>query len=257
MTGMLHSMAVMASRAYEDTWADERQYEYHEFFENSKTGAACHVAQMGGVLYIIPRGLEPDDYRDWISVLRAGGRDFSGLPGRVHKGMAIAWESIEPKVIRSTVDRLIDCPTLEIRLCGHSMGGALCRFAHWKLRNLSDKIRSWTFGAPGQFSKQGASRWNSVCESTSVHLVNGMDFVPWIARIAGWHQGGSMIYLDKEHKANKGWTRAKLWWYRVQLMMGRGPLTGGLFDHQIKEYIHALQQLPAELTGKTPGVVVK
>lgn len=254
---MLYDMAVMASHAYLNRWPDDRDYDRHWFIEDLRTGAACHVALMGGVLYILPRGLEPRDYRDWVTVLRAGGRDFSGLPGRVHRGMALAWEALEPQVIHHTVNCLVDNPHLEIRLCGHSMGGALCRFAHWKLRSFSQNLRSWTFGAPGQFSRWGARRWNEECESTTVHLVNGMDFVPWIARVGGWHQGGSMLYLDSEHNRNQGWSLARLWWYRAQLMMGRGPLTGGIQDHSVDAYIQALKHLPSELTGKTLIPVVE
>ena len=253
---LLYNMALMASRAYLREWPDEHMYDKHWLIEDHRTGAACHIALMGNILYVLPRGLEPHDYRDWVTVLHAGGRDFSGLHGKVHRGMALAWESMEPRVIHHLIDCLIENPYLEIRLAGHSMGGALCRFAHWKLLSFTSHIHSWTFGAPGQFTRAGAYQWNQECESTSVQLVNGLDFVPWIARLAGWHPGGTLVYLDSTGERRTGWSKLKLWWYRLQLMRHRGPLTGGLRDHEVQAYIDALEEYPNELTGQTPAVDV-
>ena len=253
----LRSMAEMAGIAYEGRELPESlAYDRHWFLEDRWTGAACHVILRGSVLYVLPRGVEPRDYRDWVTVLRGGSRDFSGLPGKVHRGMALAYESLEHQLIPRVIECIVDDPCLEIRLCGHSMGGALSRFAHWRLLNLTPRVRSWTFGAPGQFSAQAAHRWNIKCESTNVHLVNGADFVPWIARPAGWHQGGAFIYLDSDHGRNTGWSRWKLWRYRLRLMFGRGPLSGGLEDHKIETYIRVLGTFPEELTRQTPGVHV-
>ncbi|GAB4455408.1 MAG: hypothetical protein Kow0070_03600 [Anaerolineales bacterium] len=181
------------------------------------------------------RGTEVTKTKDVITDARVF--KISAIEGRVHKGFAEAYRSIEPQVLKA----LKKVRGLPLYITGHSLGAALATIATQHLEHdpvLRDEIAAcYTFGSP----RVGDDEFDREFKSSIYRVVNTTDIVTVIPLLSmGFIHIGDVRFLEP----GMGNIRRgipilrRMFFFLMAAFRLFGPLVG---DHAIAEYRRKLE----------------
>jgi hypothetical protein len=161
------------------------------FVDPEDGGAAlAAVRAADGTPLISFRGTQPDNYKDWVTDLRANLVAWPESGGLVHDGFAIAVRRIKPQILE-WFDR-VKPDGSKLILTGHSLGAAMATLAAtiWPPQWLV------TIGSP---RVGDAAFVGSVRTTQSVRLVDCCDAVTEVPpEFTGYRHVGDPIYLTRD-----------------------------------------------------------
>lgn len=121
-----------------------------------------------------------DDMKDWFDNLDFMS-DKDHFFKRAHGGFMKSYESIEldlMKIVNSLID---DNPGLDIKVIGHSKGGAMAELCAMVIADHSHEVSLFTFGSPRVGKKSYKKKFKKL-NIKYYRFVNGKDPVPRIPR---------------------------------------------------------------------------
>jgi pimeloyl-ACP methyl ester carboxylesterase len=154
--------------------------------------------------------------------------------GAVHRGFWKEYESIQIKLARL----ILDNPNKLVRLCGHSLGGALAVYAAVDAKAMKCDVDLVTLGCPAP----GDSQFKRFFEKLGIHhvrIVHAYDLVPHVPFI-GYSQISKPIVLSDSGKRvgsiRGGFGKLfRLFRILVAWMIGRE-----IRDHHVSFYLKAI-----------------
>lgn len=151
--------------------------------------------------------------------------------GRVHRGF---WE--EFKSLRATLAALyLEHTDKLIRICGHSLGGALAVYAAADAAALKCQVELVTLGCPGV----GDAHFREWCRRLGIHhvrIVHAYDLIPHVPVFGFCHVGKGIVLDDFGRRvgAVRGLGHRILKLARILWAYVRGR---GLADHHVLYYL--------------------
>lgn len=160
-------------------------------FNDLKTDTQAFLVSNGDYAVLAFRGTEPTKGRDIATDAKAF--KASVVEGRVHKGFAEAYKSIEIQVLKGLA-KIGDQP---LYITGHSLGAALATVATQYLERDSkrrDQIAAcYTFGSP----RVGNKEFDREFKSAIYRVVNTTDIVTVVPLLAmGYIHIGDVRFLE-------------------------------------------------------------
>jgi len=159
--------------------------------------------------------------------------------GRIHKGFAEAYKSIEIQVLKAVKSRKID--GLPLYITGHSLGAAVATVATQYLErdeDLRNQIAAcYTFGSP----RVGNREFDRDLKSAIYRVVNTTDIVTVVPLLAmGYLHIGDIRFLEsRPAEFRRGIPiMRRIFFFLTAIFRLFGPLVG---DHAIAEYRRKLE----------------
>ena len=150
-------------------------------------------------MYIVFRGTEPDNLRDWHTDAGALRIPSDHAGGSVHQGFSHALDA----VWRTVNDAVSGRGNRLVFISGHSLGGALAVLAASRLQGIP--LHLYTFGQPRVGNDEFAKSCEGMFGSTYFRFVNDKDIVPRVPPfIAGYRHFGHELQIDAEGKLHEG-----------------------------------------------------
>lgn len=224
--------AEMAKVAYEDGPIAKRDFKIlgytgHKFIDHD--GAQAHCAWNKEEFVLCCRGTEPTELNDLKADLNIW-PDKAQVGGWVHNGFQNEIDDIWDDIIKVLVKHV----NKRIRICGHSLGGAMATIAASRL--LEYKPVLYTFGSP---RVGNAAFVKEIADLEHYRFVNNNDLVtvipPWFM---GYRHHGQVMYFNYN-----GIIKNLAWWRKLKDKL-RGIATSwinlkpfdGLSDHSMDNY---------------------
>jgi len=206
-------------------------------FNSPETDTQAFLVSNGDYAVLAFRGTEVTKKVD----IKTDAKAFkaSVFEGRIHKGFAQAYKSIEIQVLKA-IKKLDDIP---LYITGHSLGAAVATVATQYLERDED-IRNqiaacYTFGSP----RVGNREFDRDLKSAIYRVVNTTDIVTVVPLLAmGYLHIGDVRFLEKrlaEYRRGIPITR-RLFFFLTAILRLFGPLVG---DHAITEYRRKLEAI--------------
>jgi hypothetical protein len=163
-----------------------------DLFVDPEHGGAAFTAVRAadGTVLMSFRGTQPDNYKDWITDLRANLVAWPESSGRVHDGFAIAVRTIRPQIQKWLESAKPD--RSKLILTGHSLGAAMATLAAtiWRPEWLV------TIGSP---RVGDAAFVGTVMATHSVRFVDCCDAVAEVPpEETGYRHVGDPTYLTRD-----------------------------------------------------------
>ncbi|MEP0807025.1 MAG: lipase family protein [Chloroflexota bacterium] len=204
-------------------------------FNSPETDTQAFLVSNDEYAVLAFRGTEVTKTKDVITDARVF--KISAIEGRVHKGFAEAYHSIEPQVLEA----LKKVRGLPLYITGHSLGAALATIATQHLEHdpaLRDDIAAcYTFGSP----RVGDDEFDREFKSSIYRVVNTTDIVTVIPLLSmGFIHIGDVRFLEP----GMGNIRRgipilrRMFFFLMAALRLFGPLVG---DHAIAEYRRKLE----------------
>ncbi|HKJ37734.1 MAG TPA: lipase family protein [Anaerolineales bacterium] len=206
-------------------------------FNDPKTDTQAFLVTNGDYAVLAFRGTEVTKKMD----IKTDAKAFkaSVFEGRIHKGFAQAYKSIEIQILKA-IKQLDDIP---LYITGHSLGAAVATVAAQYLERDED-IRNqiaacYTFGSP----RVGNRDFDRKLKSSVYRVVNTTDIVTVVPLLAmGYMHIGDVRFLEKslaEFRRGIPITR-RIFFFLTAILRLFGPLVG---DHAITEYRRKLEAI--------------
>ncbi len=206
--GMAADKAYLEPPAVEGWFAEQGLALAAPPLRDPKTGTEAYLAVGAGVAVLAFRGTEPSVLRDWITDAKAAMQDGAalGLPGRLHRGFAEAFASIQTS-LDEAVEHLAQQGVM-LHVTGHSLGGALATLAAAYLaRRHEFPVHSvHTFGSPRVGDSAFVGYFDTEFAGRAYRIVNNEDLVtrvpprrlplPGHAEPVRYEHVGAMVYID-------------------------------------------------------------
>jgi len=127
-------------------------------------------------IYIVFRGTDPYDVRDWLTNFSATSIPFPFGPGTVHSGFCDAFAPVVSKL----TEFLSNCDkSKNVIVCGHSLGGALATLcAAWIRQTTTRPVMLYTFGSPRVGCRDFVEHYSKAASFPAFRVANPMDIVP-------------------------------------------------------------------------------
>jgi triacylglycerol lipase len=204
-------------------------------FNASQTDTQAFLVSNGELAVLAFRGTEITKTKDMLTDARVF--KISTIEGRVHRGFAEAYRSVEPQIL----DALKKVQGLPLYITGHSLGAALAVIATQHLEHdpvLRDEIAAcYTFGCP----RVGDDEFDREFKSSIYRVVNTTDIVTVIPLLSmGFIHVGDVRFLEP----GMGNIRRgvpilrRMYFFLMAALRWFGPLVG---DHAIAEYRRKLE----------------
>lgn len=188
------------------------------------------------------RGTEPDNIKDWKTVLKFFKYSVtlpnSNLTFPVHRGfwhaLDLAWGEVMEHI------RTFRNQEQPIWLTGHSLGGALATLTAFRLTQEGLPFQGlYTFGQPPVGSCNFSQRFNKAHGKKVFRFVNKNDFVTFIPPILlRYAHIGQLCYLTANHQiAHGGLSFLKTVWDRIV-----GVRDFGSLEHGVATYIKIIKK---------------
>lgn len=181
------------------------------------------------------RGTEVTKTKDVITDARVF--KISAIEGRIHKGFAEAYRSVEPQIL----DGLKKVRGLPLYITGHSLGAALATIATQHLEGdpfWRDEIAAcYTFGSP----RVGDAEFDREFKSSIYRVVNTTDIVTVIPLLSmGFIHIGDVRFLERQPGSIRRGIPIlrRMFFFLVAALRLFGPLVA---DHAIAEYRRKLE----------------
>ena len=208
-------------------------------FNNPKTDTQAFLVSNGDYAVLAFRGTEVTKKMD----IKMDAKAFkaSVYEGRIHKGFAEAYKSIEIQVLKAVKSKKIK--DLPLYITGHSLGAAIATVATQYLerdKDLRNQIAAcYTFGSP----RVGNREFDRDLKSSVYRVVNTTDIVTVVPLLAmGYMHVGDVRFLEKslaEYRRGIPITR-RIFFFLTAILRLFGPLVG---DHAIAEYRRKLEAI--------------
>lgn len=192
-------------------------------FEHCETWKRGNAEGMGviskGTAYIVFRGTEPGQMKDWMTDLTARPSPFPrfGNNAFVHRGFEAYTLCLSDEFIAFANKYKVD---KRIVFCGHSLGGSAAILA---AAMLSDGLSSnvITFGGAPAGNSQFVEKYNSRLGSSTLRFEHGIDVVPVLPDLLPWLEHVSLrLYLPICKSTI--WDNPSQWKYRADRLLGWG-----------------------------------
>jgi hypothetical protein len=204
-------------------------------FNAPQTDTQAFLVSNGEYAVLAFRGTEVTKFRDMLT--DASAFKISAIEGRVHKGFAEAYLSIEPQVL----DGLKKIRGLPLYITGHSLGAALATIATQYLERdpfWRDEIAAcYTFGSP----RVGDHEFDREFKSSIYRVVNTTDIVTTIPLLSmGYIHIGDVRFLEPGMgNIRRGIpVLRRMFFFIIAALRLFGPLVA---DHAIAEYRRKLE----------------
>lgn len=204
-------------------------------FNSPETDTQAFLVSNDEYAVLAFRGTEVTKTKDVITDARVF--KISTIEGRVHKGFAEAYRSIEPQVL----DGLKKVRGLPLYITGHSLGAALATIATQRLEHdldLRDDIAAcYTFGSP----RVGDDEFDREFKSSIYRVVNTTDIVTVIPLLSmGFIHIGDVRFLEPTiGNIRRGIPiLRRMFFFLMAALRLFGPLVA---DHAIAEYRRKLE----------------
>ena len=142
----------------------------------NKIDTQAFVASGARSVFVVFRGTEPKDLRDWITDAKVRQVKRSLYKGKVHRGFAGALQLLWPEVINEVHARLREGAQKKgIWVAGHSLGRALATLATQRFRLTGYPVRAlYTYGCP----RVGNQDFKRAFKVPAYRFENNNDVVP-------------------------------------------------------------------------------
>ena len=200
------------------------------------------------------RGTEGNSIKDWVTDAMCARTDHQ--LGDVHYGFNLAYKKVSDAII-SYVDHLkysdildnknlikIDeKPSIDVYICGHSLGGALATLCAADFIASSKPIAGvFTYGSPRVGDRSFAQIYNYDLKDRTYRFVNHKDVVTRVGpRIMGFYHVGSLKYIT-----SSGDIKSEVsWWNRFldRFQVNFGDLISENFDdHSLNEDLTQIEK---------------
>ncbi len=204
-------------------------------FNSPETDTQAFLVSNGEYAVLAFRGTEVKKKMDIATDAKAF--KASVIEGRVHRGFAGAYESVETQVLKG-IRKIGDLP---LYITGHSLGAALATVATQYLERdpiLRDQIAAcYTFGSP----RVGNREYDREFKSSIYRVINTTDIVTVVPLLAmGYIHIGDVRFLEP----GMGDIRRgipilqRMFFFITAVLRLFGPLVG---DHAIEQYRRKLE----------------
>jgi len=208
-------------------------------FNNEKTDTQAFLVTNGEYAVLAFRGTEVTKKMD--IKIDAEAFKASVYEGRIHKGFAEAYKSIEIQVLKAVKSKKIE--DLPLYITGHSLGAAVATVATQYLerdKDLRNQIAAcYTFGSP----RVGNREFDRDLKSSVYRVVNTTDIVTVVPLLAmGYMHIGDVRFLESrltEYRRGIPIMR-RIFFFLTAILRLFGPLVG---DHAITEYRRKLEAI--------------
>lgn len=208
-------------------------------FNNPETDTQAFLVTNGEYAVLAFRGTEVTKKMD----IKTDAKAFkaSVYEGRIHRGFAEAYKSIEIQVLKAVKSKKIE--DLPLYITGHSLGAAIATVATQYLErdeDLRNQIAAcYTFGSP----RVGNREFDRDLKSSVYRVVNTTDIVTVVPLLAmGYLHVGDVRFLESrlaEYRRGIPITR-RIFFFLTAILRLFGPLVG---DHAIAEYRRKLEAI--------------
>ena len=208
-------------------------------FNNPETDTQAFLVTNGEYAVLAFRGTEVTKKMD----IKTDAKAFkaSVYEGRIHRGFAEAYKSIEIHVLKAVKSKKIE--DLPLYITGHSLGAAIATVATQYLErdeDLRNQIAAcYTFGSP----RVGNREFDRDLKSSVYRVVNTTDIVTVVPLLAmGYLHVGDVRFLESrlaEYRRGIPITR-RIFFFLTAILRLFGPLVG---DHAIAEYRRKLEAI--------------
>jgi len=208
-------------------------------FNDPKTDTQAFLVTNGEYAVLAFRGTEVTKKMD----IKMDAKAFkaSVYEGRIHRGFAEAYKSIEIQVLKAVKSKKIK--DLPLYITGHSLGAAIATVATQYLerdKDLRNQIAAcYTFGSP----RVGNREFDRDLKSSVYRVVNTTDIVTVVPLLAmGYMHVGDVRFLESklaEFRRGIPITR-RIFFFLTAILRLFGPLVG---DHAIAEYRRKLEAI--------------
>jgi len=192
-------------------------YELTEFgiihLEDKETDTQGFIAIDDKNLFIVFRGTT--NLKDWRTNLNTnfGGWEVAENTLTAHEGFLKAYNSVKDKIHNV----IIDNPSKEVHITGHSLAGSLANLCAVELF-LNKDVRLgglYTFGSPRVFDSASAAHLNSILKGIHFRFVNNNDIVPHLPPEASdFSHWGRLMYFRESGALQED--EELSWWERIQ-----------------------------------------
>ncbi|MFZ5883358.1 MAG: lipase family protein [Chloroflexota bacterium] len=204
-------------------------------FNSPETDTQAFLVSNDEYAVLAFRGTEVTKTKDVITDARVF--KISAIEGRVHKGFAEAYRSVEPQIL----DGLKKVRGLPLYITGHSLGAALATIATQHLEgdpSWRDEIAAcYTFGSP----RVGDAEFDREFKSSIYRVVNTTDIVTIIPLLSmGFIHIGDVRFLEPDMGSIRRGIPIlrRMFFFLMAAFRLFGPLVG---DHAIAEYRRKLE----------------
>ncbi|MEW6287654.1 MAG: lipase family protein [Chloroflexota bacterium] len=204
-------------------------------FNSPETDTQAFLVSNDEYAVLAFRGTEVTKTKDVITDARVF--KISAIEGRVHKGFAEAYRSVEPQIL----DGLKKVRGLPLYITGHSLGAALATIATQHLEgdpSWRDEIAAcYTFGSP----RVGDAEFDREFKSSIYRVVNTTDIVTIIPLLSmGFIHIGDVRFLEPGMGSIRRGIPIlrRMFFFLMAAFRLFGPLVG---DHAIAEYRRKLE----------------
>ena len=190
--------------------------------------------------YLVFRGTESNNPRDWLTDARFGPRSTS--LGRVHSGFDDALDEVWSDVLAH-----LGTDPRHLTITGHSLGGGLAILAAARLAESGRSPKAvYVFGCPRVGLADFRDAYDSLLQASTFRIINHIDLVTRVPLLVqGYRVPGRRMYFDagQEFHADAGaWHVAKDdLAYRLR-HLGRIESLG-LSTHEMGVYIERVNSL--------------
>lgn len=208
-------------------------------FNDPETDTQAFLVTNGEYAVLAFRGTEVTKKMD----IKTDAKAFkaSVYEGRIHRGFAEAYKSIEIQVLKAVKSKKIE--DLPLYITGHSLGAAIATVATQYLErdeDLRNQIAAcYTFGSP----RVGNREFDRDLKSSVYRVVNTTDIVTVVPLLAmGYLHVGDVRFLESrlaEYRRGIPITR-RIFFFLTAILRLFGPLVG---DHAIAEYRRKLEAI--------------
>jgi triacylglycerol lipase len=170
-----------------------------KFFDSVLWDGEAFIAYDDARVFLVYRGTEPTNLRDWLTDLRAN-KITTGKKGTVHSGFKEHFDELEKDFRIGSMLSILLNGDRKLYIAGHSLGGALAVYAaHYYMNHVPvvrrDELSVYTFGAP----KIGDLDFTeSFSDLPAFRLVHRNDIIPRLPPLGNFHPAGQLVYLDEQ-----------------------------------------------------------
>ena len=194
-------------------------------------------------LFVVFRGTEPDNIKDWFSDLRFKQRKNPAYRGKVHRGFMQALQLVWPEV-KKNIEKRLQEGVRPICFAGHSLGGALATLATQRAHRTSGFTVDglYTYGCPRAGNPDFKRAFGGI-RKRLFRFENNNDIVPKVPTSHILHYDyvhvSEPIYFKGDKKTvikhpSAFARRSDLYFSRMRGLLEKG--VDGIDDHSLQEY---------------------